>query len=141
MLRRQPHLHLTTELLSEFRAGGIDIVEVELIVGIDTFRPVEVERLDDHIMHSESYRVDSAVFERVNDAARVIAVGTTSTRALESAATTHRLQGEPICSFVRVMTGKLLTSYDELPSTTNHSVGDDRSLRWLPMAAAVRRSD
>ena len=86
-------LHLTTELLSELRAGGIDIAEVELIVGIDTFRPVEVERLDDHIMHTESYRVDSAVFERVNDAARVIAVGTTSTRALESAATSRRLQG------------------------------------------------
>ena len=86
-------LHFTTELLSELRAGGVDIVEVELIVGIDTFRPVEVERLDDHIMHTESYRVDSSVFKRVNDAARVIAVGTTSTRALESAATTHRLQG------------------------------------------------
>ena len=86
-------LHLTNELISELGALGVRFLEVELIVGIDTFRPVEAERLDDHVMHTESYRVAQAVFDEVREADRVIAVGTTSTRALESAATRGQLSG------------------------------------------------
>ena len=86
-------LHLTNELISELGALGVRFLEVELIVGIDTFRPVEAERLDDHVMHTESYRVAQSVFDEVRKADRVIAVGTTSTRALESAATRGQLSG------------------------------------------------
>ena len=86
-------LHLTNELISELGASGVRFLEVELIVGIDTFRPVEAERLDDHVMHTESYRVAQSVFDEVREADRVIAVGTTSTRALESAATRGQLSG------------------------------------------------
>ena len=86
-------LHLTNELISELGALGVRFLEVELIVGIDTFRPVEAERLDDHVMHTESYRVAQSVFDEVREADRVIAVGTTSTRALESAATRGQLSG------------------------------------------------
>jgi S-adenosylmethionine:tRNA ribosyltransferase-isomerase len=86
-------LHLTNELIAELNGAGIRFLEVELIVGIDTFRPVEVERLDDHVMHTESYRVSQSVFDEVREARRVMAVGTTSTRALESAATRGQLSG------------------------------------------------
>jgi len=86
-------LHLTKELIENLTRSGVRFVEVELIVGIDTFRPVEAELLDDHVMHSESYRVDQKVFDEVAEARRVIAVGTTSTRALESAATRNQLSG------------------------------------------------
>lgn len=86
-------LHLTNELIENLTRSGVRFVEVELIVGIDTFRPVEAELLDDHVMHTESYRVDQKVFDEVAEARRVIAVGTTSTRALESAATRNQLSG------------------------------------------------
>ena len=86
-------LHLTNELIENLTRSGVRFVEVELIVGIDTFRPVEAELLDDHVMHTESYRVDQKVLDEVVEARRVIAVGTTSTRALESAATRNQLSG------------------------------------------------
>jgi len=86
-------LHLTNELINDLTRLGVRFVEVELIVGIDTFRPVEAERLDDHIMHTESYRVDQTVFDEAVEARRVVAVGTTSTRALESAASRHQMSG------------------------------------------------
>lgn len=86
-------LHLTKGLIAELEHLGVRFLEVELIVGIDTFRPVEVENLDDHVMHTESYRVSQKVLEEASSADRVIAVGTTSTRALESAATRNELSG------------------------------------------------
>jgi S-adenosylmethionine:tRNA ribosyltransferase-isomerase len=79
-------LHLTDELLSRLGTGGISLARVELVVGLDTFRPVTVDRLDDHHMHSERYRVPKATAAAVEAATRVVAVGTTTVRALESAA-------------------------------------------------------
>ena len=79
-------LHLTDDVLDRCRARGIQIATVDLAVGLDTFRPVTAERVDDHEMHSERYRVPSATLDVCRRAERVVAVGTTTVRALESAA-------------------------------------------------------
>ena len=79
-------LHLTNELLEEIRGRGARIEKVDLVVGLDTFRPVTVDDPADHIMHSESYEVDESTWEACQTARRVVAIGTTTVRALESAA-------------------------------------------------------
>jgi len=86
-------LHFTPELLASIRDMGVDIATVELVVGLDTFQPMSVADPLEHQIHSERYRVSPAVIEQCRDAKRVIAVGTTSTRALESAATFGELEG------------------------------------------------
>ena len=77
-------LHLTESLLSGLADRGIATATVELVVGLDTFRPVMVEDLDDHQMHSEKYRVPDKTGVKIAEAERVVAVGTTTVRALES---------------------------------------------------------
>lgn len=83
-------LHFTPELLEEIRAKGVRIAEVTLHVGLGTFRPVKVEHVQDHHMHSEYYQVTEEAAQLINETkrsgGRVIAVGTTSCRTLESAA-------------------------------------------------------
>jgi len=79
-------LHLTNELLQKISGKGARIEKVDLVVGLDTFRPVTVDDPADHIMHSESYRVDESTWEVCQAARRVVAIGTTTVRALESAA-------------------------------------------------------
>ena len=83
-------LHFTKELLSAVKEKGVDIAEVTLHVGLGTFRPVKVENVLDHHMHSEFYMVSAEAAEKINHAKesghRVISVGTTSTQTLESAA-------------------------------------------------------
>lgn len=83
-------LHFTKELLEQIREKGVVIASVTLHVGLGTFRPVKVESVQDHHMHSEYYRVEPEEAEKINAAKaagkRVIAVGTTSCRTLESAA-------------------------------------------------------
>ncbi|MCI6094985.1 MAG: tRNA preQ1(34) S-adenosylmethionine ribosyltransferase-isomerase QueA [Clostridium sp.] len=83
-------LHFTPELLERISDKGIDIVDVLLHVGLGTFRPVSVENVADHHMHSEYYRCTDEAAERINAArrngGRIIAVGTTSCRTLESIA-------------------------------------------------------
>lgn len=83
-------LHFTPELLGELKAKGVEIVEVLLHVGLGTFRPVKTDNILEHKMHSEYYKVTEEAAERINlavkEGRRVIAVGTTSVRTLESAA-------------------------------------------------------
>lgn len=83
-------LHFTQELLEEIREKGVRIAHVTLHVGLGTFRPVKVEHIEEHHMHSEYYRVEEEEARLVNETkaqgGRVIAVGTTSCRTLESAA-------------------------------------------------------
>ena len=83
-------LHFTKELLEQVKAKGIKIAEVTLHVGLGTFRPVKVDNILDHHMHSEFYMVSQEAADTINTAKkeghRVISVGTTSTRTLESAA-------------------------------------------------------
>lgn len=81
-------LHFTDELLSRISEKGIDIVDVLLHVGLGTFRPVSVENVEEHHMHSEHYECTQDAADRINRArangGRIIAVGTTSCRTLES---------------------------------------------------------
>ncbi|MGZ0229599.1 MAG: tRNA preQ1(34) S-adenosylmethionine ribosyltransferase-isomerase QueA [Acidimicrobiales bacterium] len=86
-------LHLTDEVLAQLAAKNIELARVELVVGLDTFRPLSAASLDEHIMHTESYNVSAETWDKVSAAKRVVAVGTTSVRALESAASRHELFG------------------------------------------------
>ncbi len=83
-------LHFTKELLERIEAKGVTIAHVTLHVGLGTFRPVKVEEITEHHMHSEFYMIDEPEAEKINNTkakgGRVIAVGTTSCRTLESAA-------------------------------------------------------
>ena len=83
-------LHFTPELMERIRQKGVDIVPVLLHVGLGTFRPVKVENIEDHEMHTEYFEVTEDAARRINAArergGRVVAVGTTSVRTLESAA-------------------------------------------------------
>jgi len=83
-------LHFTEELLDRVRSRGIETTEVTLHVGYGTFKPVRVERVEDHRVESEAYSISERAAASINramkDGRRVIAVGTTTTRALESAA-------------------------------------------------------
>lgn len=83
-------LHFTEELLEKARAKGVELAYVTLHVGIGTFRPVKCENIEDHSMHFEEYHIDEETADIINRAKaegrRVISVGTTSTRTVESAA-------------------------------------------------------
>lgn len=82
-------LHFTPELLEKIRDKGVDIAHVTLHVGLGTFRPVKVDDVENHHMHSEFYMIDETAAEKINRAKengkRVICVGTTSCRTIESA--------------------------------------------------------
>jgi len=80
-------LHLTHAVFERLAERGVEVARVELVVGLDTFRPLDEGDPLGHRIHSESYAVDPEVMERCRAARRVVAVGTTSVRALESAAT------------------------------------------------------
>jgi S-adenosylmethionine:tRNA ribosyltransferase-isomerase len=109
-------LHFTPELLAR-----LDVERVTLHVGLDTFRPVTAETLDEHELHSERYEVEPAAWERIRAAERVLAVGTTTTRVLESLARGAALAGRtdlfvtPGFEFRRV--DALLTNF-HLPRST-----------------------
>ncbi|HEY2759909.1 MAG TPA: tRNA preQ1(34) S-adenosylmethionine ribosyltransferase-isomerase QueA, partial [Pirellulales bacterium] len=84
-------LHFSTKLLQELAGSGIGVAGVTLHVGVDTFRPLKSERLADHKMHSEWGKIDASAVEKLLAArkggGRIVAVGTTTVRVLESAAT------------------------------------------------------
>ena len=88
-------LHFTKELLKEIQEKGVEIAHVTLHVGLGTFRPVKVENVQDHHMHSEFYIVEESEAEKINRAKqagnRVVCVGTTSCRTVESASTEEGL--------------------------------------------------
>ncbi len=86
-------LHFTPDLLERCRRAGAHILEVDLAVGIGTFRPIMVDDISDHEMHAETYNVSQHVLDACTAANRVIAVGTTTVRALESAAQSGELSG------------------------------------------------
>ena len=109
-------LHFTPELLAR-----VDVERVTLHVGLDTFRPLAVEELDDHVLHGERYAVSADAWERIRAAERVLAVGTTSVRVLETLARGGPLAGRtslfvrPPFDFRRV--DALLTNF-HLPRST-----------------------
>lgn len=109
-------LHFTRDLLAQ-----LDHVAITLHVGLDTFRPVSGARLEEHVLHGERYRVASQAWERIARAKRVLAVGTTTVRTLETVARTGELFGRtdlfitPGLEFQRV--DELLTNF-HLPRST-----------------------
>jgi S-adenosylmethionine:tRNA ribosyltransferase-isomerase len=109
-------LHFTPELV-----GALDPVRVTLHVGLDTFRPVTAETLEEHELHGERYSVEPAAWERIAAAERALAVGTTTVRVLETVARTGELAGRttlfvtPGFEFRRV--DALLTNF-HLPRST-----------------------
>jgi len=109
-------LHFTEELLAR-----LDVERVTLHVGLDTFRPITVDELEDHRLHGERYEVASAAWERIRDAERVLAVGTTTVRVLETLVRRAPLAGRttlfvtPGFEFRRV--DALLTNF-HLPRST-----------------------
>jgi S-adenosylmethionine:tRNA ribosyltransferase-isomerase len=90
-------LHLTPAVLDACRAAGARVEAVELIVGMGTFRPMTAAKVEDHRMHAERYRVPEATMAACDEArgagGRVVAIGTTTVRALESAALSGQLAG------------------------------------------------
>ena len=84
-------LHFTDELLDKIKAKGVGYGEVTLHVGLGTFRPVKVDKIEEHEMHGEYFHISAEVAEEINrrraNGGRIIAVGTTSCRVLESAST------------------------------------------------------
>lgn len=114
-------LHLTPELLADIRSAGVDIAAVELVVGVDTFRPITENDPLRHAMHSEFYDVPSKVMDQVERARRVVAVGTTAVRSLESAARFGELTGRTSLYIHRGFDWKvvdLLMTNFHLPRTT-----------------------
>ena len=114
-------LHFTPALLSAIEARGIRVARVELVVGLDTFKPVSAPDPREHQIHSERYRVPDETLELVRSARRVVAVGTTSVRALESAATFGETEGRTRLFIHRPYDWKvvdvLMTNF-HLPRTT-----------------------
>jgi S-adenosylmethionine:tRNA ribosyltransferase-isomerase len=106
-------LHFTPELMKDLEAKGVEFAFVTLHIGLDTFRPVRTENVEDHPMHSEYCKLSPEVAEQINRASaegrRIIAVGTTSVRVLETAAGVGKL--------VDWETGKLETSLPVYQST------------------------
>jgi S-adenosylmethionine:tRNA ribosyltransferase-isomerase len=86
-------LHFTPELLEACRAAGATVARVELAIGLDTFRPITAPTPAEHVIHSERYSVPPETMEACAGADRVVAVGTTAVRALESAAAGGGLAG------------------------------------------------
>jgi S-adenosylmethionine:tRNA ribosyltransferase-isomerase len=87
-------LHFTPELLGRCEEAGAKVVTIDLAVGLGTFRPVTAEYVEDHSMHGERYRMPEETWRACQQAQRVIAVGTTSLRCLESVAAGGPLEGE-----------------------------------------------
>ncbi len=114
-------LHLTPELIERIAASGVPVVAVELAVGLDTFQPVNEPDPRGHRMHSERYRVPAAAWAACQEADRVVAVGTTTVRALESAAAKGELAGRTELFLYRgrhfEVVDALLTNF-HLPRTT-----------------------
>jgi S-adenosylmethionine:tRNA ribosyltransferase-isomerase len=114
-------LHFTGEVLDECRGRGAEVAYVTLHVGLGTFQPLHAERVEEGRLHAERYAITPENAERIRAAERVVAVGTTSVRTIESAERSGELQGEtdifiyPGFEFRRV--GAMLTNF-HLPRTS-----------------------
>lgn len=111
-------LHFTEEIINTIKNMGIEILEVVLHVGLGTFRPVKSENISDHKMHSEHCRISDEVADKINKAKlkgqRIIAVGTTTTRTLESFAEKGILKSGSHWTDIFIYPGKKLQIIDGL---------------------------
>jgi len=138
-------LHFTNELFARLSSAGVEHAKVELVVGLDTFRPITGDDPLQHRMHTERYLVPADTMQRCRDAERVVAVGTTSVRALESAAARGELEGRTDIFIHRgfdwQVVDLLMTNF-HMPRTTllmmiDAFVGD----RWRDLYTVAQRSD
>ncbi len=86
-------LHLTDDVIERCRARGVEVHAVDLAIGLATFKPIVADRAEEHSIHRERYRVPAETWAACRTARRVVAVGTTTVRALESAARTGVMEG------------------------------------------------
>lgn len=112
-------LHFTPELLDEIRAKGVTIVTITLHVGLGTFRPVEADDISKHVMHEEYFDVSSQAAQTLNQAKaegrRIIAVGTTSVRTLETQMSRHgQFQEELSSTSIFITPGYTFKAIDAL---------------------------
>ncbi len=132
-------LHFTPDLFERLAAVGVRTATVELVVGLDTFQPISTDNPLDHPMHTERYRVPQTTMDACREATRVVAVGTTAVRALESAATDRRAlrADQPVHpSWLRLATGG--RDDDELPPAQDDVADDDRRVHRAALAGPVR---
>jgi S-adenosylmethionine:tRNA ribosyltransferase-isomerase len=138
-------LHFTAELLDRIEARGIEVATVELVVGLDTFRPMAVEHVEHHRMHSESYRVPTTTWDAVGRArergGHVVAIGTTAVRALESVAARGELEGRTDL-FIRgdypfAVIDRLLTNFHLPKSSLLVLIDAFVGPRWRELYAAA----
>ena len=134
-------LHLTLEVIEAMERAGALVVPVELVVGLGTFRPIAVAEVADHEMHAERYRVPPATMEACERAGRVVAIGTTTVRALESAAATGELEGSTDL-FIHgerpfALVGALLTNFHQPRSSLLALVDAFVGPRWRDLYATA----
>ncbi len=142
-------LHFTPELLERCAARGIGRADVELVVGLGTFRPIAVDHVEDHVMHEESYRVPAETMERCRATraagGRVVAVGTTAVRALESAAATGALEGRTDLYIRRpypwLVVDRLLTNFHLPRSSLLVMIDAFVGERWRDLYVAALAED
>lgn len=142
-------LHLTDALLDRVRSAGVRIARVELVVGLGTFRPMTTDEVDDHVMHHESYRVPPTSWQAITEArergGRIVAVGTTVVRALESAAAAGELDGSTDLFIRRPYDWKvvdlLMTNFHLPRSTLLVMIDAFVGPRWRDIYAAALRRD
>jgi S-adenosylmethionine:tRNA ribosyltransferase-isomerase len=138
-------LHLTEDVLARLGDRGVATATVELAVGLDTFRPVQVDRLDDHVMHSEWYSVPAQTIAEIEAAERVVAVGTTTVRALETWSTTGEVEGRSRIFIRRPYDWRtvdvLMTNFHLPRSTLLCLVDAFVGSRWRDLYAAALAAD
>lgn len=127
-------LHLTENTLTGVRAAGARVVDVDLAVGLGTFKPVTTSRVEEHVMHEERYRVPERTRQACREADRVVAIGTTTVRALESAAATGELEGRSSLfihgRYPFAVVDVLLTNFHQPHSTLLLLIEAFCGLRW-----------
>jgi S-adenosylmethionine:tRNA ribosyltransferase-isomerase len=142
-------LHLTPALLDQITERGVRRAEVGLVVGLGTFRPIEADKVEDHRMHRERYRVPTATFEACRETrdrgGRVVAVGTTAVRALESAALTGELEGHTELfiheGFEFQVVDRLMTNFHLPRSSLLVMIDAFAGPRWRELYAAALADD
>src|SRR5205814_1391575 len=142
-------LHFTPELLNAIRDRGVNLAFVTLHVGLDTFQPVRVDDPSQHSIHREWFRIDEATANAVNDTRRrgnrVVAVGTTSVRTLESAAAGNRVRAGDAWTGLLILPGHRFQVVDavitnfHLPKSTLLLLGNTYPLGLRPGADRIAR--
>jgi S-adenosylmethionine:tRNA ribosyltransferase-isomerase len=137
-------LHLTPALLEAVRSAGALVMPVELVVGLGTFRPIAVDTVELHEMHAERYRVPHSTMLACERAERVVAIGTTSVRALESAADSGELEGSTEL-FIHgdrpfALVGALMTNFHQPRSSLLAMIEAFVGPRWRTLYDEALRS-